>query len=110
MPDTDPKEFTDREKFILAYYRDRELSRSRLLLGYDVTVVLASVVCLILAAVRDDAALGFVAYALVVGRLSYIIIEGRNWAQDFQNIFRKYDAKLNAAAESHKKEGRNDVA
>ncbi|MGV3755077.1 MAG: hypothetical protein ACO1QS_06820 [Verrucomicrobiota bacterium] len=104
MQDTDPNEFTDREKFILSYYRDRDLSAARGMTVYDIIVVAASIVCLILAAVREDAALGFVAYALVLGRLSYIVVEGGKWSGDFQSIFRKYDAKLKAATEAQKPE------
>ncbi|HTG45390.1 MAG TPA: hypothetical protein VK633_12745, partial [Verrucomicrobiae bacterium] len=45
MPNDDPNEFTEREKFILSYYRSKELSSSRHVLFYDVIVVLASVGC-----------------------------------------------------------------
>jgi hypothetical protein len=99
MPDTDPNEFTDREKFIVSYYRDQQLSGSRRLWGYDVMITVASIVCIIAAAIRDEVSLGFVGYALVVGRLGYIIIEGGRWTKDFQTIFRKYDAKLKAMSE-----------
>ncbi len=99
MPDIDPNEFTDREKFIVSYYRDQELSGSRRLWGYDVMITVASVVCIIVAAIREEVALGFVGYALVVGRLGYIIMEGGRWTKDFQTIFRKYDAKLKAMSE-----------
>jgi len=88
MPGTDPNEFTDREKFIVSYYRDQELSGSRRLLGYDVTIAVASAICIGIAAVREEVSLGFVGYALVVGRLGYIILEGVRWTKDFQNIFK----------------------
>lgn len=99
MPDTDPNEFTDREKFIVSYYRDQELSGSRRLWGYDVMITVASAICIIVAAIREEVSLGFVGYALVVGRLGYIIREGGRWTKDFQTIFRKYDAKLKAMSE-----------
>jgi hypothetical protein len=99
MPDTDPNEFTDREKFIVSYYRDQQLSGSRRLLGYDVIIAVASIVCIIAAAIREEVSLGFVGYALVVGRLGYIILEGGRWTKDYQTIFRKYDAKLKAMSE-----------
>jgi hypothetical protein len=110
MPDTDPNDFTDRENFILSYYRDRDLSSARRVTVYDLIVGAASIVCLIFAAVREEVALGFVAYALLFGRLGYIVVEGGKWSRDFQSIFRKYDAKLKAAAEAQKKEARDDVA
>jgi len=95
----DPNEFTDREKFILSYYRDQELSGSRRVWGYDVMITVASVGCIIAAVIREEVSLGFVGYALVVGRLGYMIIEGGQWRKDFQTIFRKYDAKLKAMSE-----------
>jgi hypothetical protein len=99
MSDTNPNEFTDREEFILSYYRDRELSGSRRLSGYDLMIGVASVICIIAAAVREEVALGFVGYVLVVGWLGYIVVEGGRWTRDFQNIFRKYDAQLKAMNE-----------
>ncbi len=102
MPESDPNEFTDREKFILSYYRDQELSGSRRLSTYDIMFVAASVVCVVFAVTREEVALGFVGYALVVGRLGYIVTEGGRWTRDFQSIFRKYDAKLKAATEARK--------
>ncbi len=97
MPNTDPNEFTDRERFILSYYLDRELSGSRRLSTYDIMFIAGSIVCVVVAAIREEVALGFVGYALVVGRLCYIVAEGGQWSRDFQSIFRKYDAKLKAA-------------
>ena len=110
MPDTNPNEFTDREKFILSHYRDRDLSGGKYVPIFDYIAGLASIVCVIFAAVREDAALGFVAYGLVLARLSYIIVEGGKTSKDFQSIFRKYDAKLKALSDSQRKEGRDGVA
>lgn len=75
------------------------------MMGYDVILGAASVVCLALAIAREEVALGFVAYALIFGRLSYIVVEGGKWSCDFQSIFRKYDAKLRAASERPKDDG-----
>jgi hypothetical protein len=105
MSENDPNEFTDREKFILSYYRDSELSGSRRLFGYDVVTTVASVACIIAAAIREELALAVVGYILVVGRMCYTISEGGRWTRDFQSIFRKYDAKLKA----QKMEKRDDV-
>ncbi|MCX6929392.1 MAG: hypothetical protein NT154_40185 [Verrucomicrobia bacterium] len=57
MPNTDPDEFTERETFILSYYRSRQLSGSRRLFGYDLMFALASIGCVVLALMRDEAAL-----------------------------------------------------
>jgi len=103
MPESDPNEFTDREKFILSYYRSRELSGSRRLLGYGLIVVVASVACIILAMVREELAFGVVGYCLLLGRLLYYITEGGRWTKDFQNIFAKYDSKLEALTDQLRK-------
>lgn len=102
MIDTDPNEFTEREKFILSYYRSSQISGSRRVLGYDVMFALASVGCVIFAVAREEAAFGFVGYVLLLGRLYYLVTEGGRWTKDFQSIFLKYDAKLKALTEAQK--------
>ena len=109
MPDTDPSEFTEREKFILSYYRSRALSGSRRILGYDLMIALASIGCVIFAMVYENVALGIVGYVLLLGRLYYLITEGGRWTKDFQNIFAKYDAKLKALTEAPPKDSKDDV-
>ena len=110
MPDTDPNEFSDREKFILSYYRSDQLSSSGRVLGYHLMFALASIGCVVFAVVREEAAFGFVGYLLLLGRLYYLVTEGERWAKDFQSIFSKYDAKLKALAETQKRKGTgNDV-
>lgn len=102
MPDTDPNEFTEREKFILSYYRYRDLSGPRDMAPFDVIIIAVSVVCIGLAFIKEDIALGFVAYALIFGRFCYVMLESGKWSKDFQGIFRKYEAKLKAAEEVQK--------
>ncbi len=99
MPDPlkDPNEFTDREKFILSYFRASNATDSGRMMQYDFLIMGASVLCLSFAAAREDNALGFVAFGLVFLRLGYIAIEGRKWSNELRSIFRKYDAKLKAA-------------
>ncbi len=104
MPENDPLEFTDRERYIISYFRDRELSGSRRHLGYSGIFLLSSLACVIYAVARDDQAFGFVGYGLLLTRLCYLMIEGRRWNADFQNIFRKYDAKVKELSEARKKQ------
>src|SRR5258706_13905109 len=108
MPDPEPNEFTYREKFLVNYYRDLDLSGPRRFIRSDLLFGVGSIVCVIYAAVREDIALGFVAYALVLGRLWYVAVAGGKWARDFQSIFRKYDARLKAA-EPQKRDNRDEV-
>lgn len=110
MPDTDPNEFSDREKFILSYYRSLPLSGFRRGFGYDLIIALASVGCVVLAMINEDLPLGIVGYVILLGRLCYLISEGGRWTKDFQNIFAKYDAKLKALAELQESKNKDDVA
>jgi hypothetical protein len=101
MPDTDPNDFTEREQFILNYYRSPQLCSPRRVLGYDLIIALASITCVSLAALREDAALGFVGYGMLLVRLYYLITEGTRWTKDFQSILAKYDAKLKALSKDN---------
>ncbi len=106
MADTDPNEFTEREKFILSYYRATELSGSRRTAFYDIAIGLASIACIVMFVVNQEMGYGFVGYALVMGRLYYLVVEGGRWSRDFRSIFAKYEAKLKALTEAQKsKEG-----
>ena len=99
MPDIDPNEFTDREKYILSYYRDQELSSVRRHVNHTFMFIAASIVCVVAGIVREDQALSFVGYALVVARLWFIVAEGGKTTKDFQSIFRKYEAKVKALSQ-----------
>ena len=57
---------------------------------------MGSLACLLLAVLREDMVLGFVAYALILGRWCNILINGKRWNEEFRSIFRKHDAKLRA--------------
>ena len=109
MPDTDPNEFTEREKFILSYYRS-ELSGSRRAGFYDIAIGLVSIACIVMFLAKEEMGYGFVGYALIVGRLFYLVVEGGRWTRDFRSIFDKYDAKLKALTDAQKKkESKDDV-
>ena len=109
MPNTDPNEFTEREKFILSYYRS-ELSSSRRAVFYDIAIGLASIACIVIFLAKEEMAYGFVGYALGVGRLFYLVVEGGRWSRDFRSIFAKYDSKLKALTDAQKKkESGNDA-
>lgn len=110
MTEIDPNEFTDREKFILSFYRAKDLSGSRRISLYDGVFAIGSLLCLLLYVTRDDVAFGFVAYALVVGRWLHLVIQGRRWSQDFRSIFAKYDAKLRSFTDAQRrKDGGSDI-
>src|SRR5579872_5786701 len=100
MPNIDPIKFTDRERFLANYYRSSDLSNSRRRWLYDGAYILGSFVCIVLLLLHDDLAFGFIAYGLVLGRLLYILVEGRRWSQDFRGLLTKYDAKVSELTEA----------
>jgi len=97
MSEPEPTEFTEREKILIYCLRDTQLSSPGRLFGYDLAFGIVSVLCMIFALARHELALGFVGYALIVGRLGVNFIEGQKWTSDFQSIVRKYEARLEAA-------------
>ena len=104
MPTTDPNEFTDREKFVLSYYRDARLSKSRRLLFYNLVFIVSSIACVVLSMAREDEALAFVAYCLLLGRICYLMTEGGHTTEIIQSILAKYEAKPNALTEAQRQE------
>lgn len=102
MPDQDPNEFTEREKFLLSYYRSPELSNSPRVVFFDLAIGLASIACIAKFVMSEEMAFGFIGYALVLGRLCYLIIEGGRWSRDLCSIFTKYDAKLRELTEAQR--------
>ena len=94
MQTKDPIEFTARERHLISYYQDAELSRARSPRFYDSMFVLASVVCLVLFLAQDQAAFAFVGYGLLLCRQLYLMAAAGRWNADFRSIFAKYDAKI----------------
>ena len=104
MPEPDLVELTQREKFILSYYRS-DLPDSHRPLFWDVAIALTSLVCVTMFVTKEEMAYGFVAYALIIGRLGHIVVEGSRWTRDMRSIFAKYDAKIRELAEAQKEKG-----
>lgn len=94
MARPDPVDFAERERFIVSCYRSGKPSDTRRMALYDMAFVLASIVCIVLFLVQGEMGYALAGYAVVVGRLLYLTIEGARWIRDFQSIFAKYDAKL----------------
>lgn len=98
MAESDLIDFTEREQFIVSYYRSAELSAAWRNVLYDLTIVTVSAVCVGLFLIQGELGYGLAGYAIVVGRLLYFVIEGARWNRDYRNIVAKYDAKLRALA------------
>lgn len=103
----DPKhDFTDREKFLLSYYRDKQLSNSSRAWLYDIVTAAVSLSLFFMFLSNGEVPLAFVAYALVLGRLFYIVAEGGKWTRDLQNIIAKFDGRIAELNETlNRKEG-----
>ena len=98
MPDNDPNEFTEREKFIVSYFRS-ELSTSLRTSYYDLVILVISIGCIAMFLAREEMGYAFAGYALLAGRVYYTMTEGGRWARDYRGVILKYDAKLKALAE-----------
>jgi hypothetical protein len=93
-----PIEFTDRERFVLSYYRDRQLSswqRFALLQGAWLVV---SVIFLVLAFRQHDGVWAVVAYGLLFWLACSSIWRARRYTATFRSILTKYDAKIKELA------------
>jgi len=87
-------DFTDRERFLLQYFRDPRLSswsRSAALEG----ILIALSLCFIgLHVGQHDAGWGFAGYLLLLWRVGASVWRTRRYLEDYRSIFAKYEAKL----------------
>lgn len=99
MAQPDLVDFTERERFIVTYYRSAELSATWRSVLHDAAIVSFSAICIGLFLIRGEMGYGLAGWAIAVGRLLFLVIEGARWNRDFHSIFAKYDAKLHALAD-----------
>ena len=104
MPDSESREFTEREKFILSFYRDVQLSNPKRFWTYDATIGIVSMGCVVFAITREEFVFGLIGYGILAWRLFQTAVTSSRWTRDFQSIFRKYDAQLKALTESKKQD------
>lgn len=104
MSEKPSNEFTDREKFLLSYYRDKELSSSPRLWLFDAAIVCVSLFMFIYFLTNSEVPFAFVAYALVLGRLYYYTSESGRWTRDLQSIIAKYDGRIQELTKSVKEQ------
>ncbi len=98
-------EFTDREKFLLSYYRDKELCTSHRNWMFDAAIAAASLFMFVAFLRNAEVSFVFVAYVLVLGRLYSLVSETGQWARDFQSIIGKYDRRIQELTEAAKAKG-----
>lgn len=90
----EPIEFTNREQFLLSYYRDPELSNWSRHVILDGIYLVLSVFFIWLYVTGQDVGWGCVGYGILVWRVVWGVWQSRRYTEDFRSIFTKYDAKL----------------
>lgn len=105
MSEKPSNEFTDREKFLLSYYRDKELCTSHRNWMFDAAIAAVSLFMFAAFLRNAEVSFAFVAYALVLGRLYYLVSGTGQWARDFQSIIGKYDRRIQELTEAAKARG-----
>jgi hypothetical protein len=90
----DSIDFTDRERFVLSYYRDPGLFRWQRHAALEGALVLVSLCFLALDLIQHDRVWGFVAYALLIWRTCASVWRSRQYMETFRSIIKKYDDKV----------------
>jgi hypothetical protein len=97
----DPIQFTDRERFLISYYRAPSVSSWSRTLAYDASYAVVSVLFIALYLTREDAAWGFVGYVILLYRVGLVAWQSSHWLPEVRGIIDKYEARI---AELEKKE------
>ncbi len=78
MARPDVVDFTERERFIVSYYRSAELSAAWRSVLYDAAIVSFSAVCIGMFLIRGETGYGLAGWAIAVGRLLFSCNRGRS--------------------------------
>lgn len=89
-----PVEFTDKEQFLLSYYRDDNLSRWQRQAALQALLLFISLFFLALFLIQHDPGWGAVAYGLLLWRAAASIWRARYYTPTYRSIIAKYDAKI----------------
>ncbi len=93
-----PIEFTHRERYVLSYLRDPQLSSWSRRAFQEGSLIIISLGALALYLVQHDAGWGAVAYGLLLWRAGASLWRARSYTETYRDIFSKYDAKIEEAA------------
>lgn len=96
-------EFTPREKILINYFRDRQLSGKGRTLFYHLTFIIATALCVGLFFWKDESAWLFVGYALLLYRVCYGLWSDLTYSGIYSSIFQKYDARLKELESAEKR-------
>ena len=90
----DPIEFSDKEQFILSYYRDPQLSSWGRHVVLEGIYLGASILCAILYFAQQDLVWGLVGYGILVWRLTWGVWYSRESTKSLRSIILKYEARV----------------
>jgi hypothetical protein len=87
-------DLTDRERFVLSYYRDPSLASWQRYAILQGVLVVVSLAFFVLAIIQHDRAWAFVAYAILLWRTCDSIWRARLFIDSYRSIILKYEAKI----------------
>ena len=87
-------DFSDRERFILSFFRDTYFSGWRRRALTESSLIVASLVALALYLGQHDAGYGVVAYALLLWRVCTSLWRSRGYTGVYRSILVKYEARV----------------
>ena len=91
-------DFTDRERFVLSYYRDPGLARWQRHAMLNGALIAVSLALLVFGLLRDDRAWALVAYLLLLWPAFRSVWRARLFIDSFRSIINKYDSKISELA------------
>ena len=87
-------DFTDREKYLLHFYRDAKHS-GRLRGWWDeLGYLVPSLICAVMFVLRGNMGYAALAYGIMFWKVVHSQFTGSSYTDDFRSIFAKYDAKV----------------
>jgi len=95
----EPIEFTNREQFLLSYYREPPLSSWSRHVILDGIYVVLSFFFVWLYMTGDDVGWGCVGYGILIWRVVWGVWQSRRYTKDLRSILTKYDAKVRELAD-----------
>ncbi|MCP5515670.1 MAG: hypothetical protein H7A45_00250 [Verrucomicrobiales bacterium] len=91
-------EFTDRERFLISYYRDPQLSSQSRFWVLEGLAIVVSLALIGLYLLNEDPGWGVAGYGILLWQVIRNLLHGNRYSRDFRAIFQKYDAKVRELA------------
>ncbi len=90
----EPIEFTDREKYLLHFYRDTKTPALKRAVVDELGYILPSLACVALYIWHGDMGVGLIGYGILLWKVARETFSGSRYAEDFRSIFQKYEVRL----------------